>query len=532
MDDFEYITKDALMMCDQGGTPDFFKPAYNTSVKINGCLVATNMDALPLANIPSFKVCKITRGPCIPGTFPMTWQDTWQVKIKNVNSLIGKSTCHCLVGGKVEFLTSGQIPLPEEAAAELKTLQAHAQKQLDDTGNGNSVGEAGLAEGFIPVWGSGRDLINDIQTGDAKGIAINAAFLVWDVTSIVAGLFSLGAGAGIMQGAKNGLKGALKTGAKLISKDALKQLGKTALRKLSKEALKESVDNLAKKLVRMCVFACFPAGTPVQTVSGLKNIEDIQAGDQVWSYNEETGEIGLQVVIDVMVRESDHTLKLYTDIEVIETTAQHPFYTRTGWKNASELDENTKIRSKSGEEIRIKKVQFLYEPKKVYTFEVAQWHTYFVGNLAWLVHNAQRCLAQMMLESQRWFQNIMRGNSFNHVMNAFTEEIAHGAGKIFRSELGVVLKNGKTGFVDSFIKGVAVIERKATNLAKVSSQTAKAYINDAAKYAKSTSKEFGQLSEKVYLQVQNMKGVSQEVMEYAEKKGVQIIDDISQIKGL
>jgi G:T-mismatch repair DNA endonuclease (very short patch repair protein) len=62
MDQLEYITKNALMICDQGGAPDFFKPTYNTTVKIHGCLVATNQDAIPMANIPSFKVCKLTQG--------------------------------------------------------------------------------------------------------------------------------------------------------------------------------------------------------------------------------------------------------------------------------------------------------------------------------------------------------------------------------------------------------------------------------------------------------------------------------------
>jgi Domain of unknown function (DUF4280) len=180
MDDLEYITKNALMMCDQGAAPDLFKPTFNTTVEIHGCLVATNMDAAPIVNVPSFKVCKVTRGPCVPATIPNTWQDTWQVKVKGSETLIGKSTCRCPVGGKVEFLTSGQIPLPAEAAAEVKALQDQAQKELDDSGQGNSVGEAGFVEGMIPVWGSGRDMVNSIQTGDVGGTLLNAGFLIWE----------------------------------------------------------------------------------------------------------------------------------------------------------------------------------------------------------------------------------------------------------------------------------------------------------------------------------------------------------------
>lgn len=36
----------------------------------------------------------------------------------------------------------------------------------------------------------------------------------------------------------------------------------------------------------------------------------------------------------------------------------------------------------------------MYSNKKVYNFEVADWHTYFVGVLAWLVHNADKCLSE------------------------------------------------------------------------------------------------------------------------------------------
>ena len=68
---------------------------------------------------------------------------------------------------------------------------------------------------------------------------------------------------------------------------------------------------------KLCVFACFPAGTKVHTDEGLKNIEDIQAGDRVQSYNEETGEQSLQEVLQTDVRESDHTVELYTDGEKI-----------------------------------------------------------------------------------------------------------------------------------------------------------------------------------------------------------------------
>ena len=93
MEELEYITDNALIMCDQGGAPAFFKSTFNKKVKIHGCLVATAQDAVPIVNIPSFKVCKINGGACLPATAPLTWKDTYQVKVNGVKILVGKSTC-------------------------------------------------------------------------------------------------------------------------------------------------------------------------------------------------------------------------------------------------------------------------------------------------------------------------------------------------------------------------------------------------------------------------------------------------------
>ena len=535
MEELEYITDNALIMCDQGGAPAFFKSTFNKKVKIHGCLVATAQDAVPIMNIPSFKVCKINGGACLPATAPLTWKDTYQVKVNGFKTLVGKSTCQCSLGGKIEFMTSGQIPLPDEAMQEVLDKQAEAQRELDDSGNGDSVGEAGFVEGMIPVWGSGRDLINDIQTGDTLGAVLNAGFLIWDVASIAVGVVSFGAGTAAMQGAKAGLKGSIKAGAKAIGKKVLEKLGIASFKELNKQALKNSIDAVAKKLLKTCVFACFPAGTPIHTETGLKNIEDIEVGELIWSYDEETETISLQPVVDIIENETDHTVELYISNEVIETTASHPFYTEEGWKDASELNEEDKVLDKEHKWQQVKGQNFLYQKKKVYNLTVANFHTYFVGLLAFLVHNAQRCLSQMMLESQKWFQNIMRGHSFNNVMNAFTELLATEKGKKFFSELFVKLAKGGNGRIDSLIEGVAMIERKATKLAEITIETAKSYINDAAKYADAIytmDGEVKKITEQVYLHIDEIgKNTDKvkEILEYAKKKNVTIIDDISQI---
>ncbi|MCL8538068.1 polymorphic toxin-type HINT domain-containing protein [Chryseobacterium gallinarum] len=509
MDELEYITLNALMMCDQGAAPDFFKPTFNTKVKIHGCLVATNQDARPLINIPSFKVCKISGGPCTPGTVPMTWKDTWQVKINGINSLIGKSTCQCSVGGKIEFMTSGQVPLPDDAAKEVKDMQDQAQRELDDSGQGNSVGEAGLVEGMIPVWGSGRDLINDIQTGDVGGSLMNAGFLIWDVASIAVGVFSFGAGTVAMQGAKAGVKGAIKAGAKAISKEALQQMGKAAMKKLSKEALKKSVDDVAKKLLKTCVFACFPAGTPVHTEDGIKNIEDIRVGDLVWAYDEDTDTVALQPVIDLITNESDHTISIYTEAEVIETTAIHPFYTEEGWKDASELEAGEKILTKNDEKVTIERTEYSYEPKKVYNFTVDNFHTYFVGMFAWLVHNAGRCLSNVVKKVSKRLQYLGRtpgkaSKTGREVFDRMMKEVPPTAR----------IRRGQKEFFD-----------KSTNQWRNIKEADMGHIEDAVSWWNKTGRKYGKKSKEVREWMLDSKNYVLEYYRTNRSKGAQLLEE-------
>jgi intein/homing endonuclease len=96
-------------------------------------------------------------------------------------------------------------------------------------------------------------------------------------------------------------------------------------------------------------------------------------------------------------RECDHTIELYTTEETIETTAEHPFYTTNGWKDAADLQSGDKIITQNDESIEIIETKFNYEPKQVYNFEVADWHTYFVGNFAWQVHNGKgKCVTDIV----------------------------------------------------------------------------------------------------------------------------------------
>ena len=75
---------------------------------------------------------------------------------------------------------------------------------------------------------------------------------------------------------------------------------------------------------------------------------------------------------------------------MIETTEEHPFWVEEkGWVLAGELNEGDVLRLKSGENVKVTKLERvdLKESVKVYNFEVQDWHTYYVSDINVLVHN-------------------------------------------------------------------------------------------------------------------------------------------------
>ncbi len=129
-----------------------------------------------------------------------------------------------------------------------------------------------------------------------------------------------------------------------------------------------------------------------------------------------------------MEKDIDATIALTLGNEVIETTAEHPFYTQSGWKDAADLTLEDQIKTKSGNWQRIEATNFLYTKKKVYNFEVADWHTYFVGTWDWLVHNnGQKCLSELFESA---LKNADKWKNWT---------------KAARAELNAALKIGGTG---------------------------------------------------------------------------------------
>ena len=76
-------------------------------------------------------------------------------------------------------------------------------------------------------------------------------------------------------------------------------------------------------------------------------------------------------------------------IESITCTPSHSILTDSGWKLASELTTNDKVKTLDGfVQIKSIEIEQLNEKAKVYNLNVLGYHTYVVGSTLLVVHNA------------------------------------------------------------------------------------------------------------------------------------------------
>lgn len=108
------------------------------------------------------------------------------------------------------------------------------------------------------------------------------------------------------------------------------------------------------------------------------------------SRDEKTGENSAQKVVRAFVRRASQTLRLRFGSETIETTGEHPFYVPgRGFVPAKLLATGALVASLGGQPQTLAAAQWGEREKTVYNFEVANTHTYFVGQSGVWVHNAK-----------------------------------------------------------------------------------------------------------------------------------------------
>ena len=146
----------------------------------------------------------------------------------------------------------------------------------------------------------------------------------------------------------------------------------------------------------------------ILSASGLKPIEEIEVGDEVLAYEEETGEQAYKPVVRLFRNETKAWYHVKVNGEEIICTGGHPFYvlnaeedrkvvefegvkaSGTGtWICARELKVSDQVLLSDGSRGVIEQIEIqnLDSAETTYNFEVADFHTYYVSESNVLVHN-------------------------------------------------------------------------------------------------------------------------------------------------
>lgn len=138
---------------------------------------------------------------------------------------------------------------------------------------------------------------------------------------------------------------------------------------------------------------CFVAGTEILTERGMVPIEQIRVGDLVMARDPETGETAFKPVTTLFVNDEDPVWELVVDTEDGETethrvTDNHPYWVNgRGWVEVKNLKPGMEIATSDGDPVTLTSIVNTGKIERTFNFEVADFHTYFVGDSHVLVHN-------------------------------------------------------------------------------------------------------------------------------------------------
>jgi len=140
--------------------------------------------------------------------------------------------------------------------------------------------------------------------------------------------------------------------------------------------------NAADRYVYVQPQSCFAGETKIKTPNGEKLIRDIRIGDKILSYDEVKKEFKESEVEDIFNREVNSYYILNGKIKV---TAEHPFYTKEGWKKVRELKMGDGLFNSNQSWVKVKSKIEIKNKLIVYNLHTSKPNTYFADDV--LVHN-------------------------------------------------------------------------------------------------------------------------------------------------
>jgi hypothetical protein len=151
-----------------------------------------------------------------------------------------------------------------------------------------------------------------------------------------------------------------------------------------------------------CGMLSFTPQTTVATDQGKHPISKLRPGDEVWAYNPQTHKMELQPILHVWIHQDDdlvdltitptkhtsHDQATRPKDEIIHTNKKHPFLTiEKGFLPVGQITIGMHVQQAGGSIGLITGWMLIPGVKTMYNLEVAQDHTFTVGDGQWVVHN-------------------------------------------------------------------------------------------------------------------------------------------------
>lgn len=221
----------------------------------------------------------------------------------------------------------------------------------------------------------------------------------------------------------------------------------------------------------------FTSDTPVMTDQGQQAIGTLQPGEKVEAYNQQTQQMEEEPIVHVWVHPDNDLLDLtitstpdkqdtkqtdqsaqqdqttqQSDSEVVHTNKKHPFLTtEQGFVPAGDLVVGMHIVKADGSVGVLTGWQVVPGSAVMYNLEVAQDHTFTIGNGQWIVHNS--CSFQTFLANNKVFNSVQEAKAvFNTINRAFARD------KLWDEADGSEWRNDDAVLPGRYIRGNAPYE--------------------------------------------------------------------------
>ena len=433
----QYLTEAHYLTCSKGAKPVRVSVDSQKSVKFSGSLAATSKDLQTKSNficlgavafgagaavgvVATLSACALIPGP--------GWVVAAIIAAIIIAALLlagGKCACAAAtrfwlpgttsqrskLNGAPLLILSSQMSCPAEGGcitAQATLWEAWGRQTLTNLGH-----IANFAFGFLVGRGASAMVV---EAGAAASVSAAG-----QTGSQVAGTFIRSLGKNFLNTAKQnlvqqftgwkqgglfcrfmkgfGLYGEVKAHYDIWTDDE-----KSTWEKVKESGMSLILDVFAAKGATL---VCFPAGTKVHTQWGLADIEKLEVGVPVHTYNEVSNRLEYKKVKKVMRRMTRRMCALeLSNGTTIEVTPEHRFFSNGEWTPIEELNVNDTLQLKDNSIVVIENKIIFPTFVEVYNLEIEDNENYYVTEEGVLVHNGYADANELKKIEERGFHDV------------------------------------------------------------------------------------------------------------------------------